>query len=320
MQNLAFYDLKPRVSDFQDEVIAGLGKPQKTLIPTLFYDQQGSALFEQITQLEEYYLTRTEIMLLQTYGAEIASLIGEHCLLIEYGSGSSYKIRILLDSLVKPAAYMPIDVSREHMQQASQDLAKDYPDLDIEAVCADYTQQLLLPIYEKKCVGKKVIFFPGSTIGNLDNDQILWLLRQSAEIVGSSGGLLLGVDTKKDPKILHAAYNDAQEITAVFNLNILVRINRELGANFDIKTFSHYAFYDPKYSRIEMHLISLKDQKIMVADQIFDFRKGESIHTENSYKFTIEDIQRLAEQAGFDLKQSWTDQNQLFNLCYLSVV
>ena len=320
MQNLAFYDLKPRVSDFQDEVIAGLGKPQKTLTPTLFYDQQGSALFEQITQLEEYYLTRTEIMLLQTYGAEIASLIGEHCLLIEYGSGSSYKIRILLDSLVKPAAYMPIDVSREHMQQASQDLAKDYPDLDIEAVCADYTQQLLLPIYEKKYVGKKVIFFPGSTIGNLDNDQILWLLRQSAEIVGSSGGLLLGVDTKKDPKILHAAYNDAQEITAVFNLNILVRINRELGANFDIKTFSHYAFYDPKYSRIEMHLISLKDQKIMVADQIFDFRKGESIHTENSYKFTIEDIQRLAEQAGFDLKQSWTDQNQLFNLCYLSVV
>ncbi len=319
MQNLDFYDLKPKLSDFRQEVLVGLSKPQKSIPPKFFYDKQGSEIFEQICELEEYYPTRTELAIFKQHCEEIAALMGENCLIVEYGSGSSEKIRIFLDVLKNPSAYMPIDISKEHMLRASEEVARAYPKLDVLSVCGDYTQKLILPVYEKKPVKTKVIFFPGNTIGNLDYADAVELFSQAATLVGSGGGMLIGIDMKKDPQILHAAYNDAKGVTAAFNLNLLVRMNRDLSANFDLSSFSHYAFYSPQGSRIEMHLVSLKNQVVSVAKQEFDFSKGESIHTENSYKFNLEEFQELAEEGGFNLVKVWSDDNQFFSICYLSV-
>ena len=320
MQNLEFYDLNPKASDFCNEVLLGLSKPQKAIPPKFFYDKYGSEIFDQICELEEYYPTRTEFALLRTHCKEMAELIGEKCLLIEYGSGSSQKVRIFLDVLKEPSAYMPIDISKEYMLNASEEISKVYPELDIISVCADYTQKLVIPLYDKKTVKTKVIFFPGTTIGNLEYSEAVELLNQSANIVSTGGGMLLGVDLKKDPQILHAAYNDSKNITADFNLNLLARINRELDANFDLSAFSHYAFYNPKKGRIEMHLVSLKKQVVSIKGQEFSFQIGESIHTENSDKFSIDEVQDLAEKCGFQLKQVWSDKDNFFSICYLAVV
>jgi len=320
MHNFTIHDLKPKIDNFRNEVLAGLSKPQKKIPPKFFYDENGSKIFDQICELEEYYPTRIESELLRNHCSEIADLIEESCLVIEYGSGSSQKISILLDQLKNPSAYMPIDISREHMIVASTRIAEKYPDLDVLAVCADYTREMVLPEYNQNIVKKKVIFFPGTTIANLERIEAVKLLKQSATIVGLGGGMLIGVDTKKDPQLLHAAYNDAKGVTAAFNLNLLLRMNRELEADFKLNSFNHYAFFNLKKSRIELHLVSLKDQIVTVAGQKFRFIDGESIHTENSYKFSIQEVQNLAEECGFKLTKVWSDSNNYFSICYLSVI
>jgi dimethylhistidine N-methyltransferase len=320
MQNLHFSDMKPKTSDFCNEVLLGFSKPQKAIHPKFLFDKHGADIFEQICELEEYYITRTEFALLRTHCKEIAELIGEKCLLIEYGSGNSQKFRIFLDVLKEPSAYMPIDISKEYMLKGSEEISKAYPELDVISVCADITQKLVIPLYDKKAVKTKVIFFPGSTIGNLNYLEAVELLNQSANIVGTGGGMLLGVDLKKDPQILHAAYNDSQNITADFNLNLLARINRELDGNFDLSAFSHYAFYNPKEGRIEMHLVSLKKQVVSIKGQEFSFQIGESIHTENSYKFSIDEVEDLSKKCGFKLKKVWSDPDNFCGMFYLAVV
>jgi dimethylhistidine N-methyltransferase len=217
----------------------------------------------------------------------------------------------------EPSAYMPIDISKKHMLMASKNIAATYPRLDVLAVCADYTIEMILPRQEQTAIQRKVIFFPGTTIGNLEPAEAVKLLKRSAAIIGSGGGMLIGFDMKKDPQILHAAYNDIQGVTADFNMNLLARMNRELEANFDLSKFAHYAFFNLKESRIEMHLVSLMDQKINICGQQFKFSEGESIHTENSYKFSIEEIRQLAETSGFKLIKLWTDPKKIFHICYL---
>lgn len=317
MNNLECYDFQPQLGSLRDEILKSLAQPQKAIAPKFFYNKRGSELFDQICELDEYYPTRTEIALLKTHAQEIAQLIGKQCLLIEYGSGSSAKVRILLDALQQPAGYMPIDISQEHMLQASTELAQSYPDLDVIAVCADYTQDFQLPQYGKKPVNKKLIFFPGSTIGNLDPTRALYLLKQSASVLETGDGMLIGVDLKKDPAILNAAYNDARGVTAEFNLNVLERINNELDANFNLANFRHWAFYNPDQSRIEMHLVSLKEQTVMIENTEFHFSEGETIYTESSYKYSIEEFQDMANSAGFDAARVWTDTNHLFSIHYL---
>lgn len=317
MDNFSFYDLQPKISNFRDEVLAGLSKQQKQIPPKFFYDDYGSKIFDQICELEEYYPTRTEFGILQQHCSDIGDQIGENSLIIEYGSGSSQKICLLLDSLKKPLAYMPIDISREHMLFASKTIADKYPYLKVLAVCADYTTDMLVPDYTISSFQKKVIFFPGTTIGNLEPQEVIQLLKRSAAIVGSGGGMLIGFDMKKDPQILHAAYNDSKGVTAAFNMNLLARINRELNADFDLNKFAHYAFFNLNQSRIEMHLVSLVEQAVTISDQSFRFSEGESIHTENSYKFSLQDIKDLSERTDFKLSKFWTDLESRFYLCYL---
>ncbi len=316
MEKLNFYDFQPKLANFHDEVIRGLSQPQKGIAPKFFYDKRGSELFDRICEVEEYYPTRTEVSLLQQYSSDIAQLVGENALLIEYGSGNSSKVRILLDAFTKPAAYMPIDISKEHMIQATEDLAQSYPNLDIVAVCADYTQDFSLPATQAR---KRFIFFPGSTIGNLEPASAVNLLQKACQKLTSGDAMLVGADLKKDPKRLEAAYNDSEGVTAAFNLNLLERINRELQGNFDLNSFKHYAFYNPEFGRIEMHLKSLKDQKVQIGDREFSFAEGETIHTESSYKYSQEEFQELAQKAGFLPTQVWMDSEQLFSLYYLSV-
>ena len=319
MDNLTFYDLEPAASSFRDEVLHGLTQPRKAIPPKYFYDRRGSQLFDQICTLPEYYPTRTEMALLKTHAAEIADLVGPNCVLIEYGSGSSQKIRLLLDALPAPAGYMPIDISRDHMLHSTSDLASQYPALEMAAVCADYTQAFELPPLKKQPIGQRVLFFPGSTIGNLEPEMALQLLKQSVARLDRGDSLLLGVDLKKDPAILHAAYNDSSGVTAAFNLNLLTRINRELNGNFDLAKFRHYAFYNPVQGRVEMHLFSLQEQRVQIQQHPISFRAGETIHTENSYKYTVEELQEIAHLAGFTAVKTWMDEQQLFSVYYLTV-
>src|SRR5207302_1283132 len=246
-----------------------------------FYDEAGSLLFERITGLEEYYLTRTELAIMERHAAEMAGLLGRRCTLIEYGSGSSTKTRLLLDHAQDLAGYVPIDVSGEHLRRSAEALAENYPEIEVLPLCADFTRSLEPP-FTRKLANRRVVYFPGSTIGNFTPGKALRLLRRTAELCGSGGGLLLGADLQKDPRIIEAAYNDKQGITAAFNRNILVRINRELRADFAIDQFAHRAFYNAAAGRIEMHLVSRRDQHVHIGDAEFFFAAGESILTEYS--------------------------------------
>lgn len=315
---LVLHDFHPKLENFRDEVILGLGKTPKQLPCKFFYDSQGSELFSQICELEEYYPTRTELSIFQRYKDEIRNLIGEKALVIEYGSGGSQKIRMLLNMLDNPLAYMPIDISKDYLFADANKLAKDYPELEIIAVCADYTKSLTLPEVLVKFT-KKVVFFPGSTIGNLDHEDAKNLLINTAHILKTGDGLLIGVDLKKDSKILNAAYNDEKGITAAFNLNLLTRINHNLNANFDLANFTHQAFYNELKGRIEMHIVSLKDQIININGIEIKINKNEAIHTENSYKYEIKEFQNLAQIAGFIATKVWTDPSNLFSVHYLTV-
>src|SRR6266849_4880743 len=314
---LGLYDFEPQRKTFRDEVLQGLQDARKELPSKYFYDEVGSQLFEQICELDEYYLTRTELGIMQAHMQEIVALLGPQCLLIEYGSGSSTKTRMLLDALHDPAGYVPIDIAKEQLLRSAAALAIAYPELEVLPVCADYTSDFELPAPAKP-IWRRVAYFPGSTIGTFDREPAKRFLQEMARAC-QGGGLLIGVDLKKDFNILHRAYNDSQGVTAQFNLHLLERINRELDANFQLDQFGHYAFYNPGQSRIEMHLVSLTDQVVRIGKVEIAFKLGESIWTESSYKYTIEEFARLARAAGFTVERVWTDAQQLFSVQYLSV-
>jgi len=315
---LTFVDMKPSPANFLEAVTSGLSKAQKTLPAKFFYDRRGSKLFEDITNLPEYYQTRTELALLEKISPELRHLIPPGSKLVEFGSGSTEKIRVLIDGVGKFATYIPIDISRDYLKMEAEDLASDHPDLNIIAICADYTQPFELPegmAGGADCTG----FFPGSTIGNMTPDEATGFLKVAGNLLGKGAGFIIGVDLKKDPALLHAAYNDQQGVTADFNLNVLRRINHELGGNFDLPSFRHRAIYNVAAGRIEMHLESLKAQKIEVGGKTFTFREGESIHTENSYKYNVAEFQALAEKAGLEPVKAWWDDDWLFSIHFLRV-
>jgi len=298
-------------------VLQGLQDARKELPSKYFYDDEGSQLFEQICELDEYYLTRTELAIMQTQKQEMSALLGPQCLLIEYGSGSSTKVCTLLDALQEPVGYVPIDIAKEQLLRSVAALARAYPELEVLPVCADYTSDFELPV-PKQPVLRRVAYFPGSTIGNFDREPARRFLRQIARAC-AGGGLLIGVDLKKDFNILHRAYNDSQGVTAQFNKHLLVRINQELDANFQLNQFGHYAFYNPGQSRVEMHLVSLKNQTVRIGEVEIAFKLGDSIWTESSYKYTLEEFAHLAATAGFTVERVWTDSRQLFSVQYLRV-
>lgn len=302
----------------REELLSGLRKPQKTLPSKYFYDETGSALFEEICKLQEYYPTRTETGILRSNIRDIAAQIGTDCLLIEYGSGASVKIRLLLDHLDRIAGYVPIDISPEHLLQAAETLSRMYPDLMIQPVSADYTQDFELPAIDVPHA-RRVVFFPGSTIGNFTPREARHFLGHIATVAGNRGGLLIGVDLKKDVSILEAAYNDSRGITAAFNKNMLVRLNTEFDADFDPDTFRHRAVWNALHGRIEMHLVSLHEQFVHVAGERILFRRSESILTEYSYKYRPDEFAELAKPY-FRVEHVWTDARHLFSVQYLRCV
>jgi dimethylhistidine N-methyltransferase len=312
-------DYDPNVADEAREILAGLAEPQKRVSPKYFYDQRGSELFDRICELPEYYPTRTELRIMREHHAAIAEAVGPDVCLIELGSGSSLKTRLLLRSLPRVAAYVPVDISREHLQQAAADLAADFPDVEVLPVCADFTQPFELPT-ATAVVRKNVVYFPGSTIGNFDPDAARALLDVVYREAGPGGGLLIGVDLQKSKDILERAYNDGEGVTAEFNLNLLRRFNRELDADFDLAAFRHFAVYDAAHGRIEMHLESLADQTVTVAGRAIPFERGETILTEYSHKYTLEGFAEFARESGFEREHVWTDDDALFSIQYLRAV
>ncbi|NOQ88492.1 MAG: L-histidine N(alpha)-methyltransferase [Gammaproteobacteria bacterium] len=315
-QRYQFFDQHPEIADFYADIIQGLSSAEPYISPKYFYDETGSRLFEEICNCDEYYPTRTEVGIIRDNIDDIVAILGKDCLLIEPGSGDSYKVRLLLDAL-RPIAYLPIDISKRYLQDEAQKLAAEFTWLNVHAVCADFTGKLELPYHVEST--NKVAFFPGSTIGNFAPEQAVEVLEEIKTMVGDNGGLLIGVDLHKASAVLSAAYNDKAGFTEKFNLNLLKRINRELGANIDVDGFQHHAFYNEDEKRIEMHLVSLLDQKVMVGDTVIRFKKGRSILTEYSHKYSIQDFQKLAERAGFKSVKTWVDNDNLFSVHYLVV-
>ncbi len=306
----------PDNAGIQRELLDGLRKPEKSLPAKLFYDERGSELFEQITKLDEYYLTRTETKIFADRIDEIIGHLGSDVILIEFGSGNSQKTRILLDHLPDPAGYVPIDISQEKLTESATAIAAAYPGLNVLPIWADYTREFELPAIGGS---RKAALFPGSTIGNFYPHEAEAFLKRVAKLVGEGGGLLIGVDLKKDARILNLAYNDAQGVTAAFNLNMLEHINREFGASFQLDQFRHQATYNEALGRIEMYLVSVEDQTVSLGDAEFSFRRDERILTEVSHKYTVEDFERLAVGGGFHVRDVWIDGDQLFSVQCLVV-
>jgi len=300
---------------FAHDLIAALSCAPHSISPKYFYDAPGSQLFDRICKLPEYYPTLTELGILERHVDEIAELMGPAAELVEFGAGSLQKARLLLDAMDAPARYLPIDISGDHLAEAARALVRDYPLLQVQPLVADYTATLTLPA-KLQNAGQRIGFFPGSTIGNFTPDEALRFLRMAAQVL-QGGALLLGADLIKDPAILHAAYNDAQGVTAAFNLNLLARANRELGADFDLTQFAHSAFYNPPHQRIEMHLMALQHQLVRVCGRSFSLAEGFSLHTENSHKFTLDGLQAMAVEAGFTPGPVWTDPARLFSVHWL---
>jgi dimethylhistidine N-methyltransferase len=307
----------PPTSDLLSDVIAGLSSNPRKLPCKYFYDEQGAALFQKICELPEYYITRTEIDILDRNRAEIASQLGPNIELIGLGTGAGTKTRILVEGLEKPAAYIPVDISEKQLRKSTARFQKIFPELEILPVCADYLQPVVLPSPRHK-PARNVVYFPGSTIGNFEPNEALEFLQRIANVSGQGGGLLIGVDLRKDQKVIEAAYNDTAGVTAQFNLNLLVHINRETGANFDLSRWQHRAIYNPKAGRVEMYLISGTDQTVHIGNLEFHFRAGEKILTEHSYKHAPEGFIALAGQAGFDFVKLWTDDARLFGVFYFN--
>lgn len=317
MRNLKvhYHELMPAQDDFYNDVLNGLKSKTKSIPPKYFYDQKGSQLFDEITETIEYYPTRTELKLLQMHALEISQKISNCKVLIEPGGANFSKVSCLLN-VISPEAYVPIDISKEHLEDAVIKLSREFSELNIHAVSADFTKKLDLPIDLTQ--KNQLVFFPGSTIGNFHPQDALKFLETVAHMLGQAGYLLIGVATKNDIPTIERAYNDKQGFTAQFNLNLLARINRELSANFDLSKWQHEAFYNKKNSRIEMHLISLVQQTVHFQDEFISFNAGETIHTENSYKYSIEEFRSLVIQAGFTFEQVWQDDDQLFCLYLFS--
>ncbi|MGJ7611739.1 MULTISPECIES: L-histidine N(alpha)-methyltransferase [unclassified Variovorax] len=304
------------LSEFGREMHEGLLRSPRSISPKFFYDVAGSQLFDRICDLPEYYPTRTELRILGECAGEIAQQIGPNAEIVEFGAGSLTKVRLLLDALESPKRYLPIDISGEHLEAAAERLKADYPALVVQPIAADYTMPLVLPA-PMAGAGRRVGFFPGSTIGNFEPDEALAFLQLAARML-RGGGLLIGVDLVKDPARLHAAYNDAQGVTGEFNLNLLHRANAELDADFDVDGFAHAAFYNAPRRRIEMHLVSRRAQSVSLNGESFGFEEGETIHTEYSHKFTVEGLRALAVRAGFKPGAVWTDPERLFSVHWLA--
>jgi dimethylhistidine N-methyltransferase len=299
---------------FRGDVLAGLRRRPRRVPPKYFYDAHGAALFDRICEQPEYYPTRAELEILEHHGAEISDCIGAGALILELGSGSGLKSRRLLEQLHRPAGYVPVDICAEQLESTAAELRARLPQIEVRPCCADFTSLLPPPAGNAR---RTVVFFPGSTIGNFEPADALRLLRRVRRRIGPNGGLLVGVDTRKDTATLERAYNDAAGVTAAFNLNLLARIDRELGGDFDPQEFEHQAFYAPWPGRIEMHLRSRRDQIACVDRQCFSFRAGETLHTENSYKYDLAEFAALAADAGFGAGRVWQDRAALFSVHYL---
>lgn len=298
-----------------EEILEGLSRPQKTLSPKFFYDSRGSILFDAICELPEYYLTRTELSIMQMHIDEIVGLVGPQASLIEFGSGSSQKTRMLLEKFDRLAAYVPVDISRDHLLSAAESLAADFPTVEVWPVLADFTQPFQLPNPSVMPL-RNIVYFPGSTIGNFSPKKAHSLLQVMHVEAGKDGALLIGVDLQKDTAIIERAYNDEAGVTAEFNLNMLSRINQEFGANFNLNLFGHSAIYNEKYNRVELNLISECEQIVRIGGQSIHFDKGEALLTEHSHKYTLEQFCDMADSAGFVVHKVWTDPEQLFSIQY----
>ena len=303
------------------EVLEGLTATPKTLSPKYFYDKRGAELFDQICTLQGYYPTRTEVSILETHIVDIITALGRHPILYEFGSGSSTKTQILLKNMDDIAGYVPIDICPDYLYAAAEELRRKFPSLEISPTCADFCEKVELTDSvtraHKDC--GRVVFFPGSTIGNFTPEEASHFLFNAASTLGAEGKLLIGVDMIKDVAVLEQAYDDAGGVTSDFNLNILYRINRELGADFDMSCFRHFAFYNQKLNRIEMHLTCIQSCQVTIQDHVISFSSGESIHTENSYKYEPQGFIALAEQSGFRFLQRWSDPGEYFSVFLFEV-
>jgi dimethylhistidine N-methyltransferase len=314
---MALLDGGSATEEFLRDVVTGLAQPQKVIPCKYFYDKRGSELFDRICELPEYYPTRTEMGIMRASGGEIAEHVGPHRLVVEYGSGSSLKTRLLLDALEEPAGYVPIDISGEHLEESVSALREEYPGLPVHPVCADYTEEIALP--EAADDQAPLVYFPGSTIGNFAPDDAVAFLKRLAKLAGPAGGALIGVDLKKDRERLERAYDDAQGVTAAFNRNVLLRMQNELDAELDAKAFEHRAVYNEDQGRVEMHLVSTTDQEVRLGgEHAFRLDAGETIRTEYSYKYDLNEFAALAYDARLAVENVWTDPGDLFSVQYLT--
>jgi len=311
-------EFQPDDDEFREQVLRGLRCSQKAIPCKFLYDERGSQLFERICELDEYYPTRTELAIMRGNASEIVALLGKRCLLIEYGSGSSIKTRVLLDHLTDPAGYVPVDISREHLLQSARALAQRYPGLQVLPVCADYTASYEIPRCRGK-VDRRVVYFPGSTIGNFSVLEAAGFLQHVAKVCGHGGALLIGVDLIKDRATLEAAYNDREGVTAQFMFNLLERINRELDGDFRRERFGYQALYDEDLARVEMYLVSLEAQRVRIGDAEIRLEEGERIHIEYSHKYSFESFRALAAGADLEVGRIWTDPQNLFSVQYLTI-
>ena len=314
---LELLDEEPELEVIRREVLDGLTKRPKTLPPWLLYDERGAELFEEICELDEYYVTRTEMEIMSSHVQEMADHLGPRCMLVELGSGASVKTRLLLEHMQSPTAYIPVDIAKEQLAETAASLSQDFPKLDVAPVCADFTEDFTLPM-EVDEEDRTVVYFPGSTIGNFHPAEAAELLKKTAELCGPKGGLLIGVDLLKPRDVLERAYNDRQGVTAAFNLNLLSRLNRELDADFDPSSFRHKAIFNEARSRVEMHLESICAQRVGVDEVDVEFQEGESIHTECSYKYRVEQFAGLARRSGWAVDSIWTDRREYFSIQYLT--
>lgn len=315
---LPLVDQAPNTESFREAVLDGLTSSQKSIPSKFLYDERGSKLFDRICQLDEYYPTRTEIAIMRASIDAMVEVVGPDVRLVELGSGSSLKTRILLDHLESPAVYVPIDISRSHLVNAAETLAASYPDVPVQPVCADYTSSFDLPDPPRPAA-RTVVYYPGSTVGNFRPEEAQKFLSRIAQGLGSTDGLLIGVDLKKDVDVLEAAYDDAEGVTAAFNKNLLHRMNRELGASFAPEDFEFWSFWNDEEGCIESHLRSLRAQTVSIAGTSVSFDEGETIHTESSYKYTLQEFANLVGAAGYSVDRVWTDDRSYFSIQFCSV-
>lgn len=310
--------LSAELAEFRRDVVAGLSANPKMLPSKYFYDRRGSQLFDEICELEEYYLTRTEQSIVDEHAGAMAERIGRRAMLLELGSGSSTKTRTLLSAVHRPAVYVPIDISHEHLLEAAAGIAEEFPDIEVIPLHGDFGRQLKAPASDTR-VDHRVVYFPGSTIGNLVPSEAEALLVRMARLAGEGGGVLIGIDLKKDPAVLEAAYNDTRGVTARFNKNLLRRINRELSGTFDLARFTHKAIFNREHARIEMHLVSRGAQTVSVGGKHFEFADGETVRTELSHKYRLEEFEKMARRAGLEVEQVWTDRREYVAVIYCRV-